>query len=95
MSSNTNDGQVIRVSSKGQATIPKALRERFDIETPGKVRIHEENGKIVVEPVPSVEAMQGVHSGRYEDGEVSEHLRAMTESDNQRERADDERLDRQ
>jgi AbrB family looped-hinge helix DNA binding protein len=94
MSSNTDEGEIIRVSSKGQATIPKALRERFDIETPGKVRIREENGKIVVEPVPPVEAMQGVHSGRYEDGEVTEHLRAMTESDKQLERAGDERLDR-
>lgn len=95
MSSNTDEGEVIRVSSKGQATIPKPLRERFDIETPGKVRIREENGKIVVEPVPAVESMQGVHSGRYEDGEVSEHLRAMNESDKELERAGEERLDQQ
>jgi len=71
------------------------LRERFDIETPGKVRIREENGKIVVEPVPAVESMQGVHSGRYEDGEVSEHLRAMNESDKELERAGEERFDQQ
>ena len=95
MSSNTDEGEVIRVSSKGQATIPKPLRERFDIETPGKVRIREENGKIVVEPVPAVESMQGVHSGRYEDGEVSEHLLAMNESDKELERAGEERLDQQ
>jgi len=95
MSSNTDEGEVIRVSSKGQATIPKPLRERFDIETPGKVRIREENGKIVVEPVPAVESMQGVHSGRYEDGEVSEHLRAMNESDKELERAGEERFDQQ
>lgn len=94
MSSNTDEGEIIRVSSKGQATIPKALRERFEIETPGKVRIREENGKIVVEPIPPVEVMKGVHSGRYEDGEVTEHLQAMTESDKQLERAGDEGLDR-
>ncbi len=46
---------MIRVSKKGQATIPKDLRERFGIETPGKVLIREEGGKIVVEPLPSVE----------------------------------------
>ncbi|GGI96192.1 hypothetical protein GCM10008995_02850 [Halobellus salinus] len=46
---------MIRVSRKGQATIPKDLRERFGIETPGKVLIREEGGKIVVEPLPSVE----------------------------------------
>lgn len=46
------------MSKKGQATIPKDLRERFGIETPGKVHIHEEEGKIVVDPLPSVEEMQ-------------------------------------
>ena len=41
MSSNTDGGEVIRVSSKGQATIPKELRKRFGIEAPGKVLVHE------------------------------------------------------
>lgn len=93
MSSNTDDGEVIRVSKKGQATIPKELRERFGIETPGKVLIQEEDGKIVVEPLPSVEEMQGVHAGRYEKGEVLKHLQEMKEKDEEREREDDERLD--
>jgi AbrB family looped-hinge helix DNA binding protein len=94
MSSNTGDGGVIRVSKKGQATIPKELRERFGIDTPGKVLIHEEDGKIVVEPLPSVEEMQGVHAGRYEKGEVLEHLREMNDEDKKLERERDERLER-
>jgi AbrB family looped-hinge helix DNA binding protein len=94
MSSNTEEGTVIRVSKKGQATIPKELRERFGIETPGKVLIYEEDGKIVVEPLPSVEEMQGVHAGRYEEGEVLEHLREMHAEDEERERERDERLER-
>jgi len=95
MSSNTNGGEIIRVSKKGQATIPKELRERFGIETPGKVLIHEEEGKIVVEPLPSVEDMQGVHAGRYEKGEVIEHLRDMKDEDKRLERERDERLGQQ
>jgi len=82
------------VSKKGQATIPKKLRERFGIDTPGKVLIHEEDGKIVVEPLPSVEEMQGVHAGHYEKGEVLEHLREMNDEDKQLERERDERLER-
>lgn len=93
MSSNTEDGGIIRVSKKGQATIPKELRERFGIETPGKVLIHEEEGKIVVEPLPSVEEMQGVHAGRYEKGDVLEHLQEMKEEDKQIERERDEKLE--
>jgi antitoxin PrlF len=94
MSSNTDEGTVIRVSKKGQATIPKELRERFGIETPGKVLIYEEDGKIVVEPLPSVEEMQGVHAGRYEEGEVLEHLHEMHAEDEERERDRDGRLER-
>jgi antitoxin PrlF len=94
MSSSTDDGEIIRVSKKGQATIPKELRERFGIETPGKVLIHEEEGKIVVEPLPSVEEMQGVHAGRYEKGDVLEHLQEMKEEDSRLERERDEQLER-
>lgn len=92
MASNTSEGTVIRVSKKGQATIPKELRERFGIETPGKVLIHEEGGKIVVEPLPSVEEMQGVHAGRYEEGEVLEHLQEMKDEDRKLEREDHGRV---
>ena len=47
MSGTTRD--VVRVSAKGQATIPKQLREKFGIETPGRVRFREsEAGEIVV-----------------------------------------------
>ena len=94
MSGNTDNGEIIRVSRKGQATIPKELRGRFGIEAPGTVLIYEEEGKIVVEPLPSVEEMQGIHAGRYERGEVLQHLREMNEEDRQFEREGDERLER-
>ncbi|XGI84724.1 AbrB/MazE/SpoVT family DNA-binding domain-containing protein (plasmid) [Halorutilales archaeon Cl-col2-1] len=94
MSSNTDSGDVIHVSKKGQATIPKDLREKFGIETPGKVLIHEEDGKIVVEPLPSVKDMQGVHGEEYEEGEVLEHLTEMKEEDKNLEREQDEKLGR-
>lgn len=92
MFSNTDGGEVIRVSKKGQATIPKELRERFGIETPGKVLIHEAEGKIVVEPLPPVEDMRGVHAGRFEKGDVLEHLQEMKTEDKQLERERDEDL---
>lgn len=81
------------MSKKGQATIPKDLREQFGIETPGKVLIHEENGKIVVEPLPSVKEMQGVHAGRYERGAVLEHLKKMKAEDKDLEREGNESLE--
>ena len=86
MESSTEGGEIIRVSPKGQATIPKRLRDRFGIDAPGRVFIHEEDGKIVVEPLPSVDDMQGVRAGRYERGAVLAHLEDMKEADKRRER---------
>ena len=48
----------------------------------------------MVEPLPSVEEMQGIHAGRYEKGEVLRHLREMNEEDKQFEREGDETLER-
>ena len=77
MGSNTTDPTVVRVSSKGQATIPKALREKFGIEAPGEVFIYEEGGRIVVEPVPSLSELHGIHGGDQEPGAVMERVREL------------------
>jgi AbrB family looped-hinge helix DNA binding protein len=44
-----SDVEKRRVGDRGQVTIPKALREEFDISGGDKVEIHEESGKIVIE----------------------------------------------
>ena len=44
---------VVSVTKKGQATIPKRLREKYRIK--GKVLIVEEEGKIVLKPLPTPE----------------------------------------
>ena len=58
--STTNEGKVISLSQKGQATIPKELREKHGIEPGSRVRIREnENGQIVVEPLGSLQEFRG------------------------------------
>ncbi len=42
---------VVSVTKKGQATIPKELRGKYGIKD--KVLIEEEEGKIVLKPVPT------------------------------------------
>ena len=90
MNSNTDvtgeEGAVVRVTRKGQATIPQPLRERFGIETPGQVFIHQEGERIVVEPLPSVERLRGIHADRYAEGEALEHVRALRAADRRLER---------
>lgn len=92
MASNTRDPEVVRVSGKGQATIPKPLREKFGIETPGEVFIYEADGRIVIEPVPSLEEMGGIHAGDADPGDVLAAARAERERERQREAEREERL---
>jgi AbrB family looped-hinge helix DNA binding protein len=54
------EGTTVSLSRKGQATIPKDLRDKHGIEPGGKVRIREnEAGEIVIEPVPTLRAFRG------------------------------------
>ncbi|WP_128476883.1 AbrB/MazE/SpoVT family DNA-binding domain-containing protein [Halorussus pelagicus] len=95
MSSKTDGGKVVRVSKKGQTTIPKPLREKFDIDAPGRVRFREtEDGEIVVEPVPHPTDLRGSLADEdAEPGEVWEELDEMRERDKRREESELERLE--
>jgi AbrB family looped-hinge helix DNA binding protein len=58
--STTDEGRIVNLSQKGQATIPKELREKHGIEPGSRVRIREnEQGEIVVEPLPSLQDFRG------------------------------------
>ena len=92
MASSTSGAKVVRVSQKGQATIPKGLREKFGIETPGEVFVYEEQGRIIIEPVPSPNELHGIHAGEHERGEVLERVREMDGEEARREAKRIERL---
>jgi len=91
MASRTTEPRIVRVSQKGQATIPKGLREKFGIETPGEVFVYEEQGRIIIEPVPSPDELHGIHAGERERGAVLERVHEMKEEEKRR---DTERADR-
>lgn len=92
MASSTNEPRVVRVSQKGQATIPKGLREKFGIETPGEVFVYEERGRIIIEPVPSPDELHGIHAGEHERGEVLERVRELKDDEKRQEEERVERL---
>lgn len=94
MSTDNDADRVVYVSRKGQATIPKPLREKYGIDTPGRVRFRETEAGIVVEPIPSLADLRGVlASDAFEQGEVTERLREMREDEREREAREDARLD--
>jgi AbrB family looped-hinge helix DNA binding protein len=92
MASSTHDPEIVRVSQKGQTTIPKNLREKFGIETPGEVFVYEEGERIIIEPVPSLDELHGIHAGEHESGEVLEKVRELKDEEKQREKERAERL---
>jgi AbrB family looped-hinge helix DNA binding protein len=85
MTSNTTEPEVVRVSPKGQATIPKPLREKFGIETPGEVFVYEEGDRIVIEPVPTLGELHGIHAGERDPGEITAKARELKDADRRRE----------
>lgn len=92
MNSSTKDPEVVRVSQKGQATIPKQLREKFGIETPGEVFIYEERGRIVIEPVPSPDELHGIHAGEHDRGEIVDRVRELKADEKRQEAERNDRL---
>ena len=92
MASSTSEPEIIRVSQKGQATIPQRLREKFGIDTPGEVLIYEDEGRIIVEPLPPAEDLHGIHAGEHEPGEVLAKVRDMKDEEKRREEETAERL---
>ncbi|EMA50059.1 transcription regulator [Halococcus morrhuae DSM 1307] len=92
MASSTSEPEIIRVSQKGQATIPQHLREKFGIDTPGEVIVYEDEGRIIVEPLPPAEELHGIHAGEHEPGEVLAKVREINDEEKQREEETAERL---
>lgn len=92
MASSTTEPRVVRVSQKGQATIPKGLREKFGIETPGEVFVYEEQGRIIIEPVPSPDELHGIHAGDHERGEVLQRVRELKKEEKRKEAERTERV---
>lgn len=82
--------QVVSVSARGQATIPKEFREALGIETPGRVKfVRTAEGDIVVRAIQSVKDLRGVLDGTTDDcgRSATERLRAEREQDSDSEAA--------
>ncbi|ARS90256.1 AbrB/MazE/SpoVT family DNA-binding domain-containing protein [Natrarchaeobaculum aegyptiacum] len=88
MSSNTDSsgsGRVVSVTEKGQATIPKQLREKHGIQAPGRVKfVENDDGEIVVRPVGSMREFRGLERTGDDDRPATQLLRESRERDERR-----------
>lgn len=83
--SGTENGTTVAVTSKGQATIPKELREKLRIDTPGRVRfVENEVGEVVIRPVKRPSELRGeLGADADEEESATALLRADREHDRQ------------
>ena len=47
------------ITSQGQISIPAPLRRKLGLEKSGKALITEQNGKVLIEPVPDLLSLKG------------------------------------
>lgn len=80
--SQSDDGpETVTVSRKGQVTIVKAVREAVGIDPGDEVWVSVEGDRVVIEPVPTLEDLRGIHAR--EDAEPGEILAKSRELDRQ------------
>jgi AbrB family looped-hinge helix DNA binding protein len=74
-------GEEVVVTRKGQVTIPVKIRRKFKIEENSKVKIIEEDGKIVIKKQVSIFDLAGSSAGKASVEEVKKMLDEMRAED--------------
>jgi len=73
-----------KVGERGQVTLPKELREKFDIQGGDEVVIHEENGKITIEkPVSRDVLAEGYRQYAAESEALEEEMSGVSRESDQ------------
>ena len=49
----------VSITSQGQISIPAAIRAKLGLKKAGKAIVREENGKMIIEPIPDFLSLKG------------------------------------
>ena len=76
---------VAQITPKGQILVPKNLRQKLGLKPGGKVHMAEDDGRLILTPVPSdpIEAATGFLKGKYS---LTQDLRREHREETRRER---------
>jgi antitoxin PrlF len=89
MAVNDDTRKFVRVTQRGQATLPKEWRERLGIDAPDEVVMIAIDDSIIVKPLRSLEELAGRHGDALEEGEALAKLEKWNKEEKERERADE------
>lgn len=72
---------IVKVTRKGQVTIPANYRRKYKIREGMKVAFKEEHGKLVIEPIPRIEDLAGIDAGKISVAAANKMLDKMRAQD--------------
>lgn len=55
---------IVKVTRKGQITIPASYRKRYKIREGARVAFKDEDGKLVIEPITPIAELAGAGAGK-------------------------------
>lgn len=71
--------QKVKVTRKGQTTIPAEIREKFGIKEGDSLAVEATDKHIILTPVPTLEDMCGVFAGHADVAELKKEIDKMRE----------------
>lgn len=71
--------KVVKVTRKGQTTIPAKIREKLGIKEGDKLAVESVGRQIVFKPIPKLEDMCGIFAGHADVAELKKEIDKMRE----------------
>jgi antitoxin PrlF len=72
---------IVRVTRKGQVTIPAEFRKTHQIFEGSRVSFREQKGELILEPIPSIEDLAGIDAGKISYKEATKKLDGIRGND--------------
>ncbi len=73
--------ETVKVTRKGQVTIPALYRKRLQIRQGTKLLVSQSDNLIILKPVQDIEDLVGVHAGEVPLAEMRKELDEMRSKD--------------
>lgn len=70
---------IVKITRRGQATIPIELREKYGVEEGDKVLFEDREGEIVIRVIPRLEEMAGIYAGLATPEEMKKRVDKLRE----------------
>jgi antitoxin PrlF len=71
--------KIVKVTRKGQTTIPAEIREKLGIKVGDDLAVEAIDNQIVFKPIPKLEDMCGIFAGHADVAEIKKEIDKMRE----------------